>query len=124
MKNWKAAGPDRVIPELLKVAAPDCPMRASIVKMSRRVWDEGILEKEWELAEVVTIPKKGDPEQVDNYRGISLLPVGLKMICTIAARCLNEYMEQNDILDERQAGFRRGEEEEDVRVFHRLLEGV
>ncbi|OIR56721.1 MAG: uncharacterized protein A8A55_2529 [Amphiamblys sp. WSBS2006] len=85
-------------------------MRASIVKVLRRVWDEGIPEKEWELAEVVTIPKKGDPEQVDNYRGISLLPVGLKMICTIAARRLNEYMEQNDILDERQAGFRRGEE--------------
>ncbi|OIR56438.1 MAG: uncharacterized protein A8A55_2815 [Amphiamblys sp. WSBS2006] len=84
MKNWKAAGPDGVIPELLKVAAPDCPMRASIVKVLRRVWNEGILEKEWELAEVVTIPKKGDPEQVDNYRGISLLPVGLKIIYIIA----------------------------------------
>ncbi|OIR56437.1 MAG: uncharacterized protein A8A55_2816 [Amphiamblys sp. WSBS2006] len=85
-------------------------MRRAISRVLQKTWNEGAIGPEWELAEVVTIPKKGDPEKTDNYRGISLLPVGLKLLCTVAAARLNTYMERNELFDERQAGFRRGEE--------------
>ncbi|OIR55640.1 MAG: uncharacterized protein A8A55_3614, partial [Amphiamblys sp. WSBS2006] len=110
MKNWKAAGPDGIIPEVWKAAIEEGPMKRCVTTLLRKVWNESHIPEEWGCAEVVTIHKKGDSECMDNYRGISLLPVGLKALCTIAARRLNLHMEENNLLDRRQAGFRKREE--------------
>ncbi|OIR58116.1 MAG: uncharacterized protein A8A55_1106, partial [Amphiamblys sp. WSBS2006] len=110
IKTGTAAGPDGIIPEVLKAAMVKGPMKDCLISLLRKTWNESHIPKEWECAEVMTFHKNGDTESMDNYRGISLLPVVLKVLCTIAARRLNRHMEKNNLFDRRQAGFRKREE--------------
>ena len=74
--------------------------------------------KSWETAVMVPIPKKGDLTQVNNYRGISLMPVGLKIVSTILARRIQSWAERHGKLDRGQAGFRAREEAVGAGVYY------
>ncbi|OIR56681.1 MAG: uncharacterized protein A8A55_2571 [Amphiamblys sp. WSBS2006] len=110
LENWKAAGPDGIPPEFYKTAAPGTHLFNAVLKLFREIWATGQIPREWEIAEVVPIPKKGDVKNPENYRGISLIPVGLKILNGIIARRLGRAMEKHGILRKEQAGFRKGEE--------------
>ena len=65
--------------------------------------NSGIIPYEWKTAHVVPVFEKGRPEEVSNYRPISLLCV----ISKVLERCLHNYIYQitrNDI-DINQHGF-------------------
>ena len=47
------------------------------------VWKRGKVVKDWQNAEIVPIPKKGDLRKYDNWRGISLLDVVGKVFARI-----------------------------------------
>lgn len=65
----------------------------------------------WEAASVVSIPKKGgDATSVDSQRGISLIAVTLKLLCTIVISRINLALEGSNRLCQEQAGFRSREE--------------
>lgn len=57
---------------------------------------------------VTPIYKKGEQERTGNYRGISLLCTAYKVYAEVLRRRLEEEMEEIGILQESQAGFRRG----------------
>ena len=70
------------------------------------VWKEEKVVKDWQDAEIVTIPKKGDLRKFDNWRGISLLDVMGKVFARILQDRLQVVAEK--ILPESQCGFRKG----------------
>ncbi|OMJ17238.1 LINE-1 reverse transcriptase-like protein [Smittium culicis] len=58
----------------------------------------------------VPIPKKGGPQSLDNYRGIALIPVGMKILGRIIIGRITRQLEARKKIAFLQAGFRRGEE--------------
>ena len=59
---------------------------------------------------LVSIHKKGNVADMNNYRGISLMESLLKIVCTIFNRRLCRVLEVGELLRKEQAGFRRREE--------------
>ena len=60
----------------------------------------------WKYPYVVPAFKNGDPDEVSNYRPISLLPVISKILEKIVASQLTSYLETNNLLSNSQHGFR------------------
>ena len=103
LKSFKAAGPDAIGAEMLKVGS------LSVVKWLHRIvqkiWDSDRVVEEWRTCTIVPLFKKGDAEVCDNYRGISLLSVPSKVIAKILYRRIEAVVEP--VLHEAQCGFRR-----------------
>ena len=59
---------------------------------------------------VVSIHKKGDQTCMDNYRGISLIGIALKLLCMVVVRRIATALESQELLVPEQAGFRSREE--------------
>ena len=105
MKRGKAGGQTGILPELLIAGGEELITR--ILKVMEGVWREGEVVEDWKHAEVVhTIPKKGDLQLCDNWRGISLLDVVGKVFARILQERLQVAAEK--ILPESQYGFRKG----------------
>ena len=101
LSNWKAAEVDGVPAELLKTAVEDeqdpaydgvvpaSPLGKVLLALANRVFLNGDIPERWRTALVVSVPKKGnDLKDMDNYRGISLFPVLLKLVTTVVIRSL------------------------------------
>ena len=56
------------------------------------------------------IPKKGDLSDCNNYRGISLINVGLKILSKIVTKRISDYAFSHGIIRPEQFGFRNKEE--------------
>ena len=66
----------------------------------------GVFPESWKHALVVPLYKNGDPDIVNNYRPVSILPVVSKILEKIVAKQLSEYLEKNKLLSNTQHGFR------------------
>ena len=101
--NWKAAGPDLLVAELLKIDGDDEPIvRERLRAIFVEVWNGGEMPQEWKDATIKVLYKKGDRSNCNNFRGISLLShVGKVLAKTITNR-LSAFCEANDILPEEQ----------------------
>jgi exonuclease III len=67
----------------------------------------GTVPDQLKIAKVTPIHKSGDPSDVDNYRPISLLCTFSKILEKIMANRLVTYLEDNQILNKFQFGFRK-----------------
>lgn len=65
------------------------------------------IPRDWKLAKVVPVFKKGDRGNPENYRPISLLPTISKLYEKFLSYQMNNYLESNNVLSNRQHGFRR-----------------
>jgi len=63
---------------------------------------------EWTKGLIIPLHKKGDINNPDNYRGISLLSVISKVYTRIINSRLTVWAESNFVLTDAQAGFRKG----------------
>ena len=59
-------------------------------------------------ASVVPIYKKGDPDDIGNYRPISLLPIFSKIFEKLMLQQITEYLNKYNLLTLQQFGFRKG----------------
>ncbi len=114
--NGKAPGLDKIPGEWLKmlfVTEEDLENHtgAGLISLNclRRVLLEGIPEC-WNKAEIVSILKSGDSRLASNYRGIALIPAGLKVLCAMVATWFSNYLTEHGMLHPAQAGFRKKEE--------------
>ena len=136
LKNYKAPGEDGISAEWLKHLLPprlakigglaameepdweakwgeeDGPslMARVILGVINRVWEGGHIPECWRVAELVSVFKKGDPLCMDNYRGISLMPVVLKVKTIMMVQRIQHAVESKNLLTREQAGFRWREE--------------
>lgn len=69
---------------------------------------ESVFPDAWKIASVVPVFKKGDKENMSNYRPISLLPAVSKIFERALKLQIASYLDNNDILTDCQYGFRRG----------------
>ena len=66
----------------------------------------GVFPHAWKKAHVIPLFKKGDFNDVNNFRPISILPVLSKILEKIVCNQLLRYLEDNNCLSNSQHGFR------------------
>ena len=68
--------------------------------------ETGIFPDEWKLARVTPIFKKGERDDPNNYRPISVIPTVAKIFEKCVCDQLSEYINANNLLSHCQSGFR------------------
>ena len=106
LKSGKAAGADQVINEFLK--STERVILPFLVKLCNAIFNQGIFSEEWTKSIIVPLHKKGDSDNPDNYRGLSLLSSLSKVFTSVLNARLTEWAEENTVFTEAQAGFRKG----------------
>ena len=71
-----------------------------------KIWETGKWPSSWTKSIIITIPKKGNLQQCNNYRTVSLISHGIKVMLKIILNRLKPLAE--NIIAEEQAGFRHG----------------
>ena len=64
-------------------------------------------QDKWCVGSIVPIFKRGDKNEVNNYRGITLLSVVGKLFTKIMNTSLNKWAEKEHVLTEATFGFRK-----------------
>ena len=97
---------DNIINEYLK-NAPD-NLLAVLKLFFNIILDSGIFPDVWSKGVILPLYKnKGDVNDPDNYRGITILSCFGKLFTSVLNNRLNDFLESNNILCEEQAGFRK-----------------
>ncbi len=105
LKNSKSPGSDNVINEYIKASMPI--MIKQYVGLFNKILDTGEYPDSWSLGLIVPIyKKKGDKQDCNNYRGITLLSCVGKLFTSVVNERLKKYCDTNNIINENQAGFR------------------
>jgi len=106
MKAGKKSGPDNLIPEFF-IYGVDIILPI-LVKLFNRIFETGEYPDSWTESLIVTLHKKGDVNNTDNYRGISLQNVLSKIYCCVLVYRLNFFTQMYDKISENQGGFKSG----------------
>ena len=117
----KAAGPDLIPGRMLNMLAPElAPIVHAIFTQSL---DTGELPRDWSLANVAPIFKKGNRVLAENYRPVSLTCITCKLFEHIVCRHILDHVEDHKILTNLQHGFRSGRscETQLITTTHDLL---
>ena len=83
LKMGKASGHDDVVPEFWKVLSLSPAAADELLGLCNHCWSKKSIPESWRLAKVVLLFKKGDAALPANYRPISLLPVGYKVLAAL-----------------------------------------
>lgn len=103
LKNNKSPGCDGIPAEIFKALLDETLDDLKI--FFNLIWREGIVPQDFRDAFIVNLFKnKGSASDCGNYRGISLLSIGGKILTKIMASRLLKYIES--IIPESQSGFR------------------
>ena len=101
----KALGPDELHPRVLKELATELgPVFAHLFQQSI---DKGEIPKEWSLANICPLFKKGDRSLACNYRPISLTCVPCKLLEHIVCSNIMAHLDEYRLLSEKQHAFRK-----------------
>jgi hypothetical protein len=103
-KNCKAPGNDSIHAEMLKA---DLDIATTVlVDLFDYIWDTNTIPCDWTTGLIVKLPKKGNLQNCDNWRGITLLSIPSKIFCRILLRRIDSAIDSR--LRQEQAGFRKG----------------
>ena len=78
-----------------------------LAKLVNQSLSSGIFPNALKLAKVIPIHKGKDPEKVENYRPISILPALSKVFEKVMNEQLQNYFETNKLFNKNQYGFRK-----------------
>ena len=109
VKLRKAGGTSRISPEMIVAGGP--VLFRVLLNPFRQVLGEGCVFDEWRDALVVPVPKIGDLNICDNWRGINLLDAaGNDAAGKLLSRILQERLQlvAERVLPDSQGGFRQG----------------
>ena len=79
-----------------------------LVKLFNRLFQKGEYPESWCESLIVVLHKKGDINNTDNYRGISLQNVLSKLYCAVLVSRLNFFAYMYQKISESQSGFKAG----------------
>ncbi|MCG7875884.1 MAG: reverse transcriptase family protein [Candidatus Thiodiazotropha endolucinida] len=106
LKNSKASGDDEILNEYLKITK-EC-MLPIYVSLFNLILDTGHIPDMWLEGKIKPIFKnKGGPLDPNNYRPITLLSCLGKLFTATLNERLSNFLEENNLLKENQAGFRK-----------------
>ena len=80
-------------------------IKVILFKIFKASLEEAVFPEKLKIAKVIPVFKKGDKENIENYRPISILPVFSKVLERIMYNRLYEYFMNNNLLHENQFGF-------------------
>jgi hypothetical protein len=104
LKQGEKPRPDEIIPEFfLYSIAIITPI---LIRLFNKIFASGEFPSAWCESIIVTIHKKGDVNNVENYRGISLQNVISKIYCCILVNRLNFFAHMFKKNSENQSGFK------------------
>jgi hypothetical protein len=106
LKKGKSAGCDKLIAEMFVFGAEY--FIDYMLKLFNTIFDTGYFPSEWSRGTIVPIHKGGAVDNADNYRGITLLSIFSKVYISILNKRITKWVTDNTILNESQAGFRKG----------------
>ena len=104
LKPGKSAGVDNIPAELLQAGGET--MIDVLPNICNKIWQTGEWPMPWTQSLVITLPKKGNLLQCQNYRTISLISHASKVMLKILLNRLTPQAEM--IITEEHAGFRPG----------------
>ena len=120
-----APGEDGVRISYIKYACDE--MKGEVIEMVQKMFVSRANDWSGLLKGGIIVPlyKKGNREDPGNYRGVCLLAMGSRILARVIARRLGWWSEHLGLLDENQAGFRRGRSTADVtQMMVRIEEDV
>ena len=100
----KASCIENISSQILRDAFLSVPMK--VVELFNCSFKNAKIPPKWKIAKVTPLKKAGNSDDVSNLRPISLLPITSKLIEKIVHNRIYNFLETNDILDNRQGGFR------------------
>ena len=106
LKSGKAAGPDEIIGEMLRNSNE--LVINFFLKLFNTLFEKSIFPNAWTGSIILPLFKKGDVHDPTNYRGISLCDLSSKLFSSIINNRLQEWVEENNVTGEQQAGFKKG----------------
>lgn len=123
MKRGKSPGIDGILGEFFKDA------KSFIVpylhKVYNNIFDSGVYPDIWSKGLIIPVPKKGDMSDPSNYRGITLINTFAKLFSLIIRNRVNNWCEEQDLLNNFQFGFRDKRGTADcIFVLHTLIQKV
>ena len=101
---FKASGIDHLSTKVLKDAF--LILTDQITYMFNLSLGNGTFPDAWKRATIIPLQKEGNTDDVNNLRPISLLPLPGKLLEKIVHGQIINYLEDNKLLTDRQAGFR------------------
>lgn len=117
MPNGKAGGGDGMPAEWLKAAlgtddfmSPKSSAGKVLFRLLTYMWEQSVIPKGWRAAVIIPLAKKGDLSDCDNYRGISLISVVVKLLTKVVVERVYTELESRNFFSKAQAGFRSREE--------------
>ena len=102
LKKGKSAGVDNIPVELVQAGGED--VITALTTICNRIWQTGEWPTPWTQSLVITLPEKGNLQQCQNNRTISLISHPSKVMLKIILNRLKPQAEK--IITEEQAGFR------------------
>ncbi|EYB92970.1 hypothetical protein Y032_0188g1163 [Ancylostoma ceylanicum] len=104
VKNRTAPGPDRIRPEHLK-NLPTALVN-TLARLFTRYLSECKVPSQWKTSRTVLLYKKGDPQDIGNYRPICLLSVVYKLFTRVILNRIERTLDEGQPCE--QEGFRKG----------------
>jgi len=119
LKNNKTPGPDGMPSEILKEGYKH--MEDRIYELIVQIWNEERIPLSWVEALICPIYKKGDVQNCENFRGISLVNIAYKVLSIVLYGRLKPHA--NQIIGQYQCGFREGVSTIDqIQTLRQILE--
>lgn len=106
LKNNKSPGIDNLLTEFFKVSKES--LAQLLTDCFNKILASGQYPKDWSTAIIVPLHKKGDQNNADNYRGISLCSNFAKIFSMILNKRLQIWLDEGNKLTDFQAGYRKG----------------
>jgi hypothetical protein len=99
----KASGPDVIIHKMLKLCPNKIALPLQII--FNKSLQQSKYPKNWKLAHVIAVFKKGNSSLPSNYRPISLISCVGKIMERVIYKHVYNYLHQNRLIYEYQSGF-------------------
>ena len=103
MQPYKSPGPDGWPPKVIKECADI--ICTPLSKLYSKSLSNGSLPKDWKIAYIVSIFKKGNKQLASNYRPISLTSIIGKVMESIVKDAIMAHMSQYNYFSDNQHGF-------------------
>ena len=111
LRESSCPGPDGIHPALLKNCASAVALPLTLI--IKKSLESGRLPESWKESRVIPIFKAGPKYVPLNYRPVSMTSCDCKTAERLLADHIIEYLEEGNVLSDRQFGFRKGFSTED-----------
>ena len=121
--NNKTPGIDSITSEIIKASYDiTCPF---LLKLYNYMYETGQYPRSWGESIISPIFKKGDTNDAQNYRGISLINILAKIYSQLLLNRLTKWTSKHEIIMDNQYGFQKGKSTTDcVFLLHSVISKV